>query len=343
MYESPVESRSVSSASTHPTFRAGDRVIVRSSEEILATLDADGALDGMPFMPEMLDWCGKSFRVERRVEKTCVDVPRSEYSNRRFAAEDVVFLEDLRCDGSAHDGCQRGCKIFWKEDWLRADDSVDSSTRESSRTEGDELLPRLKTKCDENRYFCQSTQLFNATEAFPGNQKLWRFRIMLQEVRNGDRSVPEMLRLVALWFWQRVLRAVHGDQWLRGPHERAPVVSLNLEPGESVRIKSRSEMEATLDHKRTNRGLRVCHEMTRCCGGQAEVRERVDRMINERTGQMIELRNTVSLRNIRKKRTTMPDSQCLCAYETGDCPRGELMYWREIWLERVSSSEHVQS
>ena len=47
-------------------FRAGDRVIVRSPEEILSTLDADGTLHGLPFMPEMLDWCGKPFRVERR-------------------------------------------------------------------------------------------------------------------------------------------------------------------------------------------------------------------------------------------------------------------------------------
>ena len=104
---------------------------------------------------------------------------------------------------------------------------------------------------------------------------------MLREIRNGDRSVPEILRLSVLWFWHTVLRAVHGDQWLRGPHERAPVVSLNLQPGESVRIKSRSEIEATLDHKRANRGLRVGSEMMRCCGGQAEVRDRVERMIDE--------------------------------------------------------------
>lgn len=299
-------------------------------------------------MPEMLEWCGKSFRVERRAEKTCVDVAPPVHPNRRFAANDAVFLEELRCDGSAHDGCKRGCKIFWKEEWLRPDDSADTSARASSRTGDDELLARLKTKLDANRYFCQSTQLFEATEAFPGNKKLWRLRIMVSEIRNGDRSVPEMLRLVAMWFWQRVLvraalRAVQGDEWLRGPHERAPVVSLNLEPGESVRIKSRSEIEATLDRERTNRGLGVCYEMTRCFGGQAEVRHRVDRMINERTGQMLEISNTVALRNIRKKRTTMPDSQCLCRNETGDCPRGELMYWREIWLERSNAVGHEQA
>jgi hypothetical protein len=341
--ESSVGIQGMSSVPKHPTFRAGDRVIVRSPEEILATLDADGTLDGMPFMPEMLNWCGKSFRVDRRAEKTCVVVPPPEHANRRFAANDAVFLDELRCDGRAHDGCKRGCKFFWKEDWLRPDDSADTSTRAFSRAEVDELLARLKTKLDENRYFCQSTQLFKATEAFPGNKKLWTLRIMLREVRNGDRSVPEILRLLVLWFWQRALRAVHGDQWLCGPHERAPVVSLNLQPGESVRIKSRPEMEATLDHKRTNRGLMVCYEMTRCCGGQAEVRDRVDRMIDERTGQMLEIRNTVTLRNVRKKGTTMPDSQCLCWNETGDCPRGELMYWREIWLERANAVGHEQA
>ena len=38
-------------------FRAGDLVEIRSREEILATLDEHGRLDGMPFMPEMLAFC----------------------------------------------------------------------------------------------------------------------------------------------------------------------------------------------------------------------------------------------------------------------------------------------
>ena len=80
-------------------FLAGDWVIVRSRDEIFSTLDADGTLDGLPFMPEMQDWCGKPFRVERRAEKTCVDVAPPIPPNRRFAADDVVFLDGPRCDG----------------------------------------------------------------------------------------------------------------------------------------------------------------------------------------------------------------------------------------------------
>ncbi len=54
-------------------FRARDEVVVRPPEEILSTLDANGTLDGLPFMPEMVSSCGENFRVVRRVEKTCVD------------------------------------------------------------------------------------------------------------------------------------------------------------------------------------------------------------------------------------------------------------------------------
>ncbi len=314
-------------------FRAGDRVIVRSREEILSTLDADGTLDGLPFMPEMLDWCGKPFRIERRVEKTCAAI----YPMRRFAANDVVFLEGPRCDGHGHDGCQRGCRVFWKEAWLRPIDSLDTSPK-ASRTGLNELFPRLKTKSDETHYFCQNTELVKATEAFPGKQKPWTLRIVLREIRNGDRSVFEITKLFVLWSWQRLQRMVHGKQWLRGPNKRTPSVSLGLKPGDLVRVKSRAEMVATLDDKRRNRGMTICYEMTRYCGGQAEVRDRIDRMIDENTREMVEFRDTVTLRKLRSRGRRLRGLECLCYDQLGDCPRGELMYWREIWLERANGS-----
>src|SRR5437899_5936147 len=107
-------------------FFAGDRVVVRSPQEILSTLDASGTLDSHPFMPEMLDCCGKAYRVHRRVEKTCVDVEPPIDSNRRFAKGDVVTLGGVRCDGGSHDGCKRGCRIYWKEAWLRPADGPET-------------------------------------------------------------------------------------------------------------------------------------------------------------------------------------------------------------------------
>ena len=50
---------------------AGKWVEVRSSDEILATLDSDGSLDALPFMPELLRYCGKRFRVYKVAHKSC--------------------------------------------------------------------------------------------------------------------------------------------------------------------------------------------------------------------------------------------------------------------------------
>ena len=44
---------------------------VRSADEILGTLDEHGRLDGLPFMPEMLEFCGRRVRVQSRAHKTC--------------------------------------------------------------------------------------------------------------------------------------------------------------------------------------------------------------------------------------------------------------------------------
>ena len=77
----------------------------------------------MPFMPEMLRHVGRRYTVTRRVDKICDTIAAT--GSRRMHA--TVYLDDLRCDGSGHGGCQAGCKIYWKEAWLRRVDhaSVD--------------------------------------------------------------------------------------------------------------------------------------------------------------------------------------------------------------------------
>src|SRR6266446_1830755 len=102
-----------------PRLRAGEWVQVRTKEEILATLDAKGQLDELPFMPEMLQYCGMTMRVGKRAHKTCD--PALGIGGRKMAS--AVHLENNRCNGSAHDGCEAGCLIFWKEAWLRRLDS----------------------------------------------------------------------------------------------------------------------------------------------------------------------------------------------------------------------------
>jgi len=90
----------------------GQWVEVCSKEEILRTLDQNGQLGGMPFMPEMFQFCGRRFQVYKIAHKTC----DPDFRSRRIPH--AVHLE-TRCDGQAHGGCQAGCLLFWKEAWLR--------------------------------------------------------------------------------------------------------------------------------------------------------------------------------------------------------------------------------
>src|SRR5262245_14798516 len=105
-------------------YRAGDWVEVKSGTEILATLDAQGCVDALPFMPEMLQYCGKRFRVSKSAHKSC-DTIKTHVSR---AMESAVHLEGLRCDGSGHGGCQAECLLYWKDAWLRPVPDADAGS-----------------------------------------------------------------------------------------------------------------------------------------------------------------------------------------------------------------------
>jgi hypothetical protein len=93
----------------------GDWVEVRSKAEIYATLDPRGKFKGLGFMPEMEKFCGKRFRVWKKVSMIALE---STGEMRRLRSP-TVFLEGAFCDGGFHYNCDRSCFCFWREAWLR--------------------------------------------------------------------------------------------------------------------------------------------------------------------------------------------------------------------------------
>ena len=91
--------------------KVGDWVVVRPADEILATLDANARFEELPFMPQMLQHCGKKFRVRKRAHKLC----DTAFGTGGRQLTDAVFLDDNRCNGDAYGGCEMGCTIVWKE------------------------------------------------------------------------------------------------------------------------------------------------------------------------------------------------------------------------------------
>jgi hypothetical protein len=343
-------------------YRAGDWVQIRSKEEILRTLDERGALDNLPFMPEMLALCGQRFRVFASAHKTCDTV---KYTGAR-RLRNAVHLDGVRCDGSGHDGCQARCLIFWKEEWLlpvqggRA--TVDSESRASERpghqaTRGcrcdESTLARVA--CDRAvdtlspTYSCQATRLFDATTALPS----WHPMQYAADVRSGNVALAEAVKLLSLallynmrrigigWrFWCYVYERFH-EQLMGAPSPYArgsvpegtptPTEELDLRPGERVEVRPYAEILPTLNQRNRNRGLSFDKEMVRYCGQRFRVGARVRTIINETTGKMIRLPTSSVI---------LEGTYCTSRYSERRllCPRRIVPYWREVWLRRVEGT-----
>lgn len=342
--------------------RVGDWVEVRSKEEILRTLDGNGRLDGMPFMPEMFAFCGKRFRVHKRAHKTCDTV----FPVRGRRVDEAVHLE-TRCDGQAHGGCQAGCLIFWKEAWLRPVGdgepakcitvapavSVDGNNSADGRD--GELTVWQGTQAPAGRdgqtvYVCQATQLPYATRELgpwdirqyiedyrSGNVGLWRLFCglvysMFYNLSEAGIGLGRPMR----WFYDTFHVLWRGSKFPRnaGPipeKQPTPGVTLNLQPGELVRVKSHEEILQTLTTASKNRGMSWDAEMVPYCGGTYRVLKRVTQIIDEKTGKMLEMKNPCIILD-----------SVVCegrySYCRMFCPRAIYPYFREIWLERVETS-----
>lgn len=312
---------------THPKqtrTKAGDWVEVISIEEIRKTLDEKGTLDGLVFMPEMVAYCGRRFQVSRRAEQVCTDgapLPAGESSVRGFKGDDVLLLGP-RCDGSYHDGCKRGCLLFWKEQWVR---KVEGGGDGVQRREPCEPNGLAKGGGSGAPYYCQSSELIRATYHLG-----WGGRVknVVRNVARRNYGWFEMASILVVWFYWRVRQRMSGI-YPKGTCKPTPNEALELVVGEWVEVKSLGEIVATLDENGKNRGLHFSVDMIPYCGKRFKVWYRADRLIAEGTGVMRQLKNTVVLEG------GICDS---AVYAFGGCPREDLLYWREIWLRRVKES-----
>jgi hypothetical protein len=324
--------------------RAGEVVEVLSEDEIMATLDERGELDGLPFMPEMLPYCGRRFQVAKQAFKLCDTINGGGMQRMDHA----VHLQGLRCDGAAHGGCQAACLLYWKEAWLRrvpadevaANGNGAAPPRPANPGWSLPVLTQAARKAPdpetgEERYACQATELLRAA---PVRIPPWDVKQYVQDVRSANAGLLTVLRTLAVGAfneWQdlsvkllpRRLRIRGGMRYpfLAGSLRRTPTETLGLRPGELVRVKSREEIVKTLDVGNRNRGMRFDPEMLTFCGRQARVVGRVERIIDEPSGRMMELKNPCIV---------LEDVICPGDYHRL-CPRGTYPYWREIWLERV--------
>lgn len=343
-----------------PRLKVGDWVEVRSRDEILETLDAQGQLDGMPFMPEMFAHCGRRFAVYKRAHKTCDTV--FPVRSRRVAR--AVHLE-TRCDGQAHGGCEAGCLLYWKEDWLKRVDppsvneqalapppaglvAIQPSTPGEHVVWAAASVPPFGDK--PLRYVCQATRLPYATS----NLSWWDIRQYFEDLASGNVSLCRIvcglvysvyfhlvnagvgLGPALRWCYNRLHPLLRGSLFPRSPGtipsgQPTPAATMNLQPGELVRIKPHKEILGTLDTNCRNRGMSWDAELVPYCDKTYQVLRRVTRIVDEKTGEMLEMKNPCIV---------LDGVICQARYSHHRmfCPRSIYPYWREIWLERVNTA-----
>jgi hypothetical protein len=317
----------------------GDWVEVRAASEILATLDEHGCVEGLPFMPEMLVFCGRRFRVYRRADKTCLPYP-GPWQLRRMT--DTVHLALLRCSGEAHGGCQNGCLLFWKEIWLtRVECGEKREQRETTADDAASVLPgpivdrhqleqttRQPSPQDAVNpcYRCQATEVGRATSPLPW----WEPRQYWRDMRVHGVTVGRLIRGFCQVFVFRACRYLKLPILpnIRGKLTRTPAGELNLQAGDLVEVKTVKEILATLDGLGRNRGMSFDRAMLPYCGKRFRVLRRVERTLNEVTGQIIHMKTPGIILN---------DVVCTGEYHRF-CPRNSFPFWREIWLRRVKDS-----
>jgi hypothetical protein len=313
----------------------------------------------MPFMPEMLQFCGGRFTVAAVSHKTCDTATRT--GGRKL--DRTVHLQGTRCDGHAHGGCEADCNLFWREEWLKRVCCDRTATPERAALSASALRCTEETLLAATQvasftsnspiYSCQATRLLAASRPLAW----WNVRQYWHDVRTGNHrfahavrtlSLASVRRLTHLPFGYRVFRALYSWLHFRLTGRLAPEVTgvipkgvptpvevLDLKPGDLVRVKTVAQIAATLSISNSNRGLSFDPEDLHYCGGIYPVRRQIKRIIDERSGRMLTMGTPC---------VTLEGVNCPALYSTKRmlCPRAIPTYWREIHLERVAAggAEH---
>ena len=96
-----------------------------------------------------------------------------------------------------------------------------------------------------------------------------------------------------------------------------------------MRIRSKEEIARTLGRDGKHKGLWFDREMLPFCGKTVRVLRKVDRIIDERSGRMIEMKNDCYILE-----------GIVCSgdrsFSRRFCPRAIYPYWRACWLEPLT-------
>ena len=305
-------------------FLAGDEIEILSVPEILATLDERGMRGGIPFQAEMVKFCGARGRVFRSVDKI-YDYGRSKKMRR---LKHTVLISGLRCDGAQHGGCQALCYLMWNVAWLQTPGAKQRSV--STPAAGEVAASRVSAAAPDaagaERYLCQFTQLHAASTPVGS----WDVRKDLRPWIAGNITLATLcvgLATRAFNFFQGLRGGIGFPAMpLRSDNGAAcPISSLSV--NDRIKVRPITEIALTLNKSSKNKGLWFDRDMIKHCGTTQRVLARVDKIIDDATGEM---------RQMKTPCIVLADVDYSGEFLHFNAQH-DYFFWREAWLERTTS------
>jgi hypothetical protein len=186
-----------------------------------------------------------------------------------------------------------------------------------------DVAPSIPSSDADRTYVCQMTELWHASRPMSTRD----VRQDLRPVLWGNIGIGAFVITLLTRLFNRV-QMLHGGAGF--PYVPPPVTTgstpsadVGLQPGETVVVRSKDQIVATLVNGR-NRGLWFDREMIRFCGQRARVHRRIDRVIHEATGKMV----------VMKTPCVVLEGMIATGEFLRACPQHEYIFWREIWLRR---------
>lgn len=151
-----------------------------------------------------------------------------------------------------------------------------------------------------------------------------RLKVLLKRWLSPSMKRTLKLRMnrMARWFSK-----LTGRSQVKATPTTQPATS-HLKAGDLVRVRSREEIQATLDIWKELKGCLFMPEMWSYCGTTQRVLKSVERIVDERDYRVKRCRGVILLEGV-----ICPGTELF-----GRCDRSCFFFWREEWLEKIEDA-----
>jgi len=133
--------------------------------------------------------------------------------------------------------------------------------------------------------------------------------------------VKKWLKRIDHAFTKKVIKRQHLDRTEAPGND----TGISLRAGDTVRVRSREEIEATLDRWKELKGCAFLENMWQYCGTTQQVLQLMERFLDERDYKVKKAKGIVLLKDVI----------CVGTPVFGRCDRCCHLFWRIEWLEKI--------